>query len=158
VYSLGVVLFELLTGERPFRGNARMLLHQVIHEEPPSPRSLNGNVPRDLETICLKCLQKERTARYATAGEVAAELRRFLQGEPILARPVGRVVRAGRWARRNPALAALLSRDVAARRGGRIRPGLVAGIADAEARVGAAGAGHQGAQQRPASGRPSTSW
>ena len=59
VYSLGVILFELLTGERPFRGNVRMLLHQVINDEAPSPRRLNGNVPRDLETICLKCVEKD---------------------------------------------------------------------------------------------------
>ena len=64
VYSVGVILFELLTGERPFRGNARMLLHQVIKEEPPSPRKLNASVPRDLETICLKCLEKDADKRY----------------------------------------------------------------------------------------------
>ena len=67
VYSLGVILFQLLTGELPFRGNARMLMHQVIHDEPPSPRKLNGNVPKDLETITLKCLEKDPTKRYPTA-------------------------------------------------------------------------------------------
>ena len=70
VYSLGVILFELLTGEKPFRGDARMLLHQVLHEEAPSPRKLNANVPRDLETICLKCLEKELAKRYATAEDI----------------------------------------------------------------------------------------
>jgi serine/threonine protein kinase len=78
VYSLGVILFQFLTGELPFRGNARMLMHQVIHDEPPSPRKLNGNVPKDLETITLKCLEKEPTKRYQTANVVAAELRRYL--------------------------------------------------------------------------------
>ena len=67
VYSLGVILFEMLTGERPFRGNIRMLVHQVINDEPPSPRRLNGSVPRDLETICLKCLEKEPTKPIRTA-------------------------------------------------------------------------------------------
>ena len=83
VYSLGVILFQLLTGELPFRGNARMLMHQVIHDEPRNPRSLNDRVPRDLDTICMKCLQKELTKRYPTAEEVASELRRFLARQPI---------------------------------------------------------------------------
>ena len=68
VYSLGVILFELLTGELPFRGNARMLVHQVIHDEPPSPRRFSSQVPVDLETICLKCLEKDPDKRYRTAG------------------------------------------------------------------------------------------
>ncbi|MDX1487382.1 MAG: DUF72 domain-containing protein, partial [Acidiferrobacterales bacterium] len=67
---LGVILFQLLTGELPFRGNVRMLLHQVINDEPPSPRSLNPRIPRDLETICLRCLEKEPGRRYATAAAV----------------------------------------------------------------------------------------
>src|SRR5262249_31678075 len=91
VYSLGVILFELLTGERPFRGNQRMLLHQVIHDAPPSPRKLNSRVPRDLETICLKALAKEPSRRFATSEEVALELRRLLSGIPIKTRPVGRI-------------------------------------------------------------------
>jgi tRNA A-37 threonylcarbamoyl transferase component Bud32 len=102
VYSLGVILFQLLTGELPFRGNARMLMHQVIHDEPPSPRNLNAYIPRDLETITLKCLEKEPTRRYQTAREFADELRRFLSGEPILARRVNQLEYIWRWARRHP--------------------------------------------------------
>ena len=108
VYSLGVILFQLLTGERPFRGSARMLLHQVISEEAPSPRKLNSNVHRDLETITLKCLEKDPTKRYQTSREMADELKRWLNKEPILARPTGIAARILKWCRRRPTSAALV--------------------------------------------------
>jgi WD40 repeat protein/serine/threonine protein kinase len=107
VYSLGVVLFELLTGERPFRGNQRMLIHQVLTEEAPSPRKLNSGVPRDLETICLKCLEKDPERRFQTATELADELRRYANGEPIRSRRISKLQRGIRWAKRRPVVASL---------------------------------------------------
>jgi serine/threonine protein kinase len=101
VYSIGVMLFELLTGERPFRGSLQMLLRHVIESEPPRPRDLNRHVPRDLQTICLKCLEKEPRRRYATAGDLAKDLRRFLAGKPIQARPTPMLTRAQRWCSHN---------------------------------------------------------
>lgn len=108
LYSLGVVLYELLTGERPFRGNRRMLLLQVLEDEPRPPRQLNDKIPRDLETICLKALAKSPHRRYATAAELADDLRRWLAGDPIRARPIGRGERLLRWCQRNPWPASLL--------------------------------------------------
>jgi WD40 repeat protein len=108
VYALGAVLYELLTGERPFAGNVSGMLHQIEFDEPRPPRALDDRVPKDLETICLRCLRKEPGARYATAAELADDLRRYRAREPIRARPVGRLERLTRWVRRNPVLAAAL--------------------------------------------------
>jgi WD40 repeat protein/tetratricopeptide (TPR) repeat protein len=118
VYGLGVVLYEMLTGQLPFRGNLRMLLHQVLHDEPPPPRKLNDRIPRDLETVCLKAMAKEPGRRYPTAGELAADLRRWLRDEPIRARPAGRLERSWRWCRRNPVVAALSTALLAVLAGG----------------------------------------
>jgi WD40 repeat protein len=105
VYSLGVVLYEMLTGQRPFAGSARMMLQQVLYDEPRPPRRFNDRIPRDLETICLQALAKEPAHRYASARALAEDLRRFRQGRPVLARPARTLQRLGRWCRRNPALA-----------------------------------------------------
>ena len=109
IYSLGVILFQLLTGELPFRGTPRMLMHQVINDEPRSLRSLNDRVPRDLETICLKAMAKQSNRRYETAKELAAELRRWLNGEPIHARPVSRLEGGWQWCGRNSLVSGLIA-------------------------------------------------
>jgi tRNA A-37 threonylcarbamoyl transferase component Bud32 len=104
VYALGVILYECLTGRAPFAGKEAMdVLYRVMSEEPLSPRRLNAKVSRDLETICLKCLEKDPKRRYASAADLAADLTSFVEFEPIRARPPGLAGRAMRWARRRPA-------------------------------------------------------
>jgi eukaryotic-like serine/threonine-protein kinase len=107
VYSLGVMLYELLAGECPFQGNRRMLMLQVLEDEPRPPRQLNDKIPRDVQTICLKAMSKSAARRYSTAKALADDLRRFAAGEPIHARPIGPVERLARWCKRNPLAASL---------------------------------------------------
>jgi hypothetical protein len=105
IYSLGVIMFELLTGELPYRGNAQMQVHQRLNEDAPDPRKLNRHIPRDLSTMCLKCLERAPGRRYQSAEELGEELRRYLSGRPIEARPISAPARALRWAQRKPLLA-----------------------------------------------------
>ena len=110
VYALGAVLYTLLVGRPPFHAATVIgTIFQVITQEPVPPRRLNRAVPRNLEAVCLKCLQKDPARRYAGAAELADDLRRFKQGRPVLARPAGRLERGIRWCRRNPATATLLA-------------------------------------------------
>ncbi|MFT3882283.1 MAG: serine/threonine-protein kinase [Gemmatales bacterium] len=108
IYSLGVIFYELLAGRTPFKGDAPMaVMQQVVRGNPPTPRNWVKTLPRDLEIICLKCLEREPGKRYASAEHLADDLERWLSHEPILARPVGRREKAWRWIRRNPVTAIL---------------------------------------------------
>ncbi len=107
VYGLGATLYETLTGVTPYLGAPHLVLRQIIEEDPRPPRRLNDQVPRDLETICLKAMAREPGRRYQTAGALADDLRRWLGDLPIHARPVGRAARTYRWCRRNPRVAGL---------------------------------------------------
>jgi tRNA A-37 threonylcarbamoyl transferase component Bud32 len=109
VYSLGAMFYEFLTGRPPFRGETVLdTLMLVRHEDPVPPSQLRRSLPRDLETICLKCLHKDPRKRYASAEALADDLRRYLNGEPIRARPLGPYGRSWRWCRRNPVAASIL--------------------------------------------------
>ncbi|MCI0538664.1 MAG: serine/threonine protein kinase [Verrucomicrobiales bacterium] len=113
VYALGGILYHLLTARAPFQADSlEAIVTQVLHSQPVAPLLLNPSVPLDLETVCLKCLEKEPSRRYPTAEALADELGRFLRGEPTLARPLGPLAQLGRWIRRKPALAALAGASI----------------------------------------------
>jgi tetratricopeptide (TPR) repeat protein/tRNA A-37 threonylcarbamoyl transferase component Bud32 len=110
IYALGAVLYEMLTGRPPFDGHSSVAtIQKVVAEEPTPPSRFNAQVPRDLETICLKCLQKDPARRYGSAQDLADDLHRFLDGKPVLARPIGLLERAGKWVRRRPAAALFIA-------------------------------------------------
>lgn len=107
-YGLGVMLYEMLCGDRPFSGPSTVVIYNIKHQAPEPPRSRNAEIPRDLESICLKAMAKRQRERYRDCGELAEDLRRYLDREPTLARPPRPWEQVYRWARRNPAWAALV--------------------------------------------------
>ncbi len=110
IYSLGAILYEILSGAAPYVGKTDVdTLRQLVVSEPVAPRRIRRDVPRDLEAICLKCLARVPARRYATAHELAADLRRFLAGEPTVARPLGAWGSTWKWMRRRPAVAGLMA-------------------------------------------------
>ena len=109
VYGLGVILYELLTGSRPFVGSNQMVLTRIQTEDPKAPRWLDAAIPPDLETVCMKAMAREPGRRYARAADLAADLRRYLRGDPVLARPVGRLATLWRRCRRRPLLSGLVA-------------------------------------------------
>ncbi len=109
IYAMGVILFEMLTGHTPYRGNIRAVLHQKVTEDAPPLRQLTPSIPRDLETISLKCLERDPAKRYQSADELALELTRFRNGEPIQARPISSLERGWRWCLRRPAISGLVA-------------------------------------------------
>jgi len=113
-YSLGVLLYELLTSEPPFKGSLHDVLLAIREREPAAPRTLRDDIPRDLEAICLKAMEKQPARRYTDVRALADDLERWLRGEPVLARPVSQVERFSRWCRRNPIVSSLAGALVAA--------------------------------------------
>src|SRR5262249_51996155 len=110
VYALGVMLYQLLTGHLPLEGKSPAeTIFLLTSQDPPPPRRRVPNLSRDLETVCLKCLEKEPHKRYKSAEALADDLRRFLQGDPVHARPCGPLERGLRWARRSPVLAGMMA-------------------------------------------------
>lgn len=106
-YSLGAILYELLTGRRPFSGPAHSVISQVISTDPPTPHSIDAKIPPDLAAVCTKAMEKQPSRRYPSLADMAADLDRWLMGKETIARPIGRLERAARWCRQNPVIAGL---------------------------------------------------